>query len=57
MGLSKRLLQAADKCIQFCSDYGHLNDLGVNLILLNLILHTQVYGDAGKATPKRDYHG
>ena len=48
MGLSKRLLQAADKCMQFCGDYGHPNDLGVNLILLSLILHSQVYGDAGK---------
>ena len=40
MDLSKRLLQASGKCLQFCSDYGHLNDLGVNLMLMNLILHT-----------------
>ena len=54
MELSKRLLKASDKCLQFCSDYGHLNYLGVYLILINLILHSQVYGDAGEASPKYD---
>ena len=49
--IAKQLLHAGDKCILLCHEFGHLNDLGVWLILMNHILHTQVYGDAGKWFP------
>lgn len=57
--LAHQLLRAGDQCIDFCEQVGHLNNTGVTLILMNFILHTQVYGDAGecargKAMP-RDY--
>ena len=45
---AKRVLSAGDKCILFFQEYGQLNDIGVWLILMNHILHTQVDGDAGK---------
>ncbi|CAF9923130.1 hypothetical protein IMSHALPRED_005859 [Imshaugia aleurites] len=47
--LAHQLLRAGDQCIDFCEQVGHLNNTGVTLILMNFILHTQVYGDA-------DYH-
>ncbi|CAD6589419.1 MAG: hypothetical protein ASARMPRED_004039 [Alectoria sarmentosa] len=47
--LALQLLRAGDQCIVFCEQFGHLKDIGVTLILMNFILHTQVYGDA-------DYH-
>ena len=46
--LAKQLLRAGDQCIAFCEQFGHLKDIGVTLIMMNFILHTQVYGDAGK---------
>lgn len=46
--LAKQLLRAGDQCISFCEQFGHLKDIGVTLIMMNFILHTQVYGDAGK---------
>lgn len=46
--LAQKLLRAGDQCIAFCEQFGHLKDIGVTLILMNFILHTQVYGDAGE---------
>ena len=46
--LAQRLVRAGDQCIAFCEQFGHLKDIGVTLILMNFILHTQVYGDAGE---------
>lgn len=46
--LAEKLLRAGDQCIAFCEQIGHLQDIGVTLILMNFILHTQVYGDAGE---------
>ena len=46
--LAHSLVRAGDQCITFCEQFGHLKDTGVTLILMNFILHTQVYGDAGK---------
>lgn len=46
--IAQQLLQAGDKCIAFCEQFGHLKDTGVTLIMMNFILHTQVYGDAGE---------
>ena len=46
--LAKRLLYAGEKCNEFCSAYGHLNILNFHLRLSILILHTQIYGDAGQ---------
>lgn len=45
--LAQRLVRAGDQCIAFCEQFGHLKDIGVTLILMNFVLHTQVYGDAG----------
>ena len=46
--LAQQLLQAGDQCIAFCEQFGPLEDIGVTLILMNFILHIQVYGDAGE---------
>ena len=46
--LAQQLVRAGDQCIAFCEQFGHLKDIGVTLILMNFILHTQVYGDAGE---------
>ena len=46
-GHAQKMVQAGNQCIAFCEDYGHLSDLGVTLIFMNFLLHTQVYGDAG----------
>ena len=46
--LAHQLLRAGDQCIAFCEQFGHLKDTGVTLIMMNFILHTQVYGDAGE---------
>ena len=46
--LAQQLLRAGDQCIAFCEQFGHLKDTGVTLIMMNFILHTQVYGDAGE---------
>ncbi len=46
--LAQRLLRAGDQCVAFCEQSGHLKDIGVTLILMNFILHTQVYGDASQ---------
>lgn len=43
--LAKTWLHAGDKCKLFFQEFGQLNDLGVWQILLNHVLHTQVYGD------------
>ena len=48
--LALQLLRAGDQCMVFCEQFGHLKDIGVTLILMNFILHTQVYGDAGEYT-------
>ena len=45
---AQQLVRVGDQCIAFCEQFGHLKDTGVTLILMNFILHTQVYGDAGK---------
>ena len=47
------MVRAGDQCISFCECFGHLNDIGISLIFLNFILHTQVYGDAGKYRARR----
>lgn len=47
-GLAQELVRAGDQCISFCEQFGHLKDIGVTLILMNFILHTPVYGDAGE---------
>lgn len=46
--LAQESVRAGDQCIAFCEQFGHLKDIGVTLILMNFILHTQVYGDAGE---------
>lgn len=46
--LAKTWLHAADRCKYFCQEFGQLNDFAMLQILFNHILHTQVYGDAGK---------
>lgn len=48
--MARTFFQAGSKCIQFCNEYGHLNDLGMNLMILDLVLHTQINGDAGLAS-------
>lgn len=45
--MARTFFQAGSKCIQFCNEYGHLNDLGMNLMIVDLVLHTQINGDAG----------
>lgn len=49
--LARQLLQAGRKCMAFSEEFGHLNTVGAQLILMNFVLHTQVHGDAGKAIP------
>ncbi|KAG8525623.1 uncharacterized protein KY384_009267 [Bacidia gigantensis] len=44
--LSRTYLHASSKCVHFCSEYGHLNDLGFHLMLADGVLHSLVYGDA-----------
>ena len=44
---AQRMLYASDRCISFCEEYGHLTTMGVTLIFINFMLHTQVYGDSG----------
>ena len=51
--LAQQLLQAGDQCIAFCEQFGHLKDIGGTLILMNFVLHTQVYGDAGECAGAR----
>ena len=46
--VAKRFLSAADKCILFGQEFGHLNDLSAWQILLNHIFYTQG-DDTGKA--------
>ena len=46
--LTQESVRAGDQCIAFCEQFGHLKDIGVTLILMNFVLHTQVYGDAGE---------
>ena len=45
--MARTFFQAGTKCIQFCNEYGHLNDLGMNLMIVDLVLHAQINGDAG----------
>ena len=44
---ARRMLHASDRCISFFEEYGHLTTIGVSLVSINFILHTQVYGDSG----------
>ena len=46
---AQSMVRAGERCISFCEEYGNLNDTGVNLILSNFILHSQVFGDAGNS--------
>lgn len=48
--LAQQLLRAGDQCIAFCEESGRLKDIGVTLIMMNFILHTQIHGDAGEHT-------
>ena len=45
--LAQQLVKAGDQFIAFCEEHGHLKHIGVTLILMNFILQTLVYGDAG----------
>ena len=45
--MARTFFQAGSKCIQFCNEYGHLNDLGMNLMIVDLVLHANINGDAG----------
>ena len=45
--MARTFFRAGSECMQICNEYGHLNDLGMNLMILDLLLHTQVHGDSG----------
>ena len=46
---AKKYVEAGEKCIYFFERLGNLNEIGGYLVMMNYILHTQVYGDAGKS--------
>lgn len=51
--LARQMLHAGNACMVFCDEMGHLNNVVVWLISVNFILHTHLYGDAGRAAVPR----
>lgn len=45
---ARNLVRAGERCIAFVEEFGLLRDIGVHLIMLNFLLHSQVFGDSGR---------
>ena len=46
--VAQQLLRLCDRCLSFCEQADHLIFIGVTPTLIDCILHTQIYGGAGK---------